>query len=1598
EPLGGVTVTATDGSTTATETTSTVSPVGSYTLPNLAIPGTWTLTVSGTGWLTQTQEVTLTGNSTVNASLTESGANVIGVVSSGKTGLANVGLTLSNTKTTYKSLSESASPVGGFDFGQIPPGQYVLSATSFGYSTQSASVHVAAGQTDTVDFTLPKVGTSATKNGSITGSVVDEVSGTGIAAVPIDLDGTSTGQSTNSDGVYTISGVSPGLHEVTAEGAAGGYADAGVQVSVAEDEAVTAPIIELPHLSTIKGVVTSQLTGKRVTGATVLLFAAGKKLTTPAKATGTATSSTAGTYSLAGVSAGSYVLEAKKTATGYNPTQIDVTVAAGETPVVQNISLSEGPTYQAKTWYVTSGNLEPLSYVCVLVTGPFGKTTTTSSTKAAITSATNNEVTIPDLKSGKKYKATFRRPTPLTTTIKNLKTTKCPTPTASTGFSYSASGGTFTAKTDNTTVYGAVLAPESEGVTVKLQFPYVEAGSGGGTPGTTHDCPVTTAPSAPCSTAVLETSTSTLPTVSLVGTTGYGTTTGGTPGTPVTTKVAMTHTAGTGTWTLTATSTRFYGTSMTLEVTDPAGQLESLSKTVKLSTSGTTTLTELLTPEPVLANATISPTSGVAISVVPSTLQPTSKVATHTANSLTSRDDITASEGSSGKLTWADPAVRSAGDAQPGSYTLTLSKTGYVTKSVTVTVPLCPTKATCTATVGSFSLSQLVTLKVVPVQITIPSGLTLPKVTLYRGTGTTDQIAQKTLAKTGSTYSASFSSLTPSVIDYRFTVSGPGIETYTSAALALGGAATGLLKETPSLTLDGWLKGTVTGLLVPTSGASQALATAKITATLTGTVPTGSSCQRTLTANSGTSGSYVLIPATGGLCPTKTYTVAVSLHGFTTTNTMVPVSSGPTSKSFTLDAEKVKQTIEVKGVASGVVVKVTATSVIGPTITCTLTVGTTTKTKTAPNTCTTATAYTGGATTGAVFVFTVYPTTYSYSLSAYQYVGVAIGVPAPNPGTIPRTQSYTMSQKPVTIEGTVKVSATGSSSGAKAIATLPLTLDTSNGTTAVATQKTTNSSGTYTFKTVLPGNYQIKVGDGYITLSTIAISTGTGTLVHETFTVYASAKQVKVAVDGASGTGTSVHLTPKTHTPVSCDATNALLKTGFGTDQTATAVTTGSTVADAEFSDVVPDVYKVSVDTPPTTVGTLVVCPALSTTAVTTPATPRVTLPVVTLTSSVSLAYGSETSKTFTVVVTGTTGHGYPKKSAVKLTATGTSKSLTCPSGTVTHTTPVTTLACHATSKEVGVGSYKILFEPDTPSSSNATFFYGPVKSATTVTVTASVPAAPTKPAETAKSGTTVTLSWTAPTSGGSAITGYVVLETGTSITVGGTPRTYQVTGLTPVTTYKFKIEAKNAAGTSTPSPSLSVETTATVPQAPAKPTATSTKTTVTLSWTAPTTRGSHITGYVVLEKESGTFTSIATPTTTSHKVTGLAAGTTYTFEIEAVNTVGTSAASTPVSVLAATLPGAPTTLTVISAGGTVVKLGWTEPSTDGGSTITHYEVLETETESGTPTFTEVGSVYGKVTLAISAVPAGTHTFEVEAVNAKGTSGPSNTVTATTTM
>ncbi|MET8231463.1 fibronectin type III domain-containing protein [Micromonospora sp. NPDC005298] len=180
---------------------------------------------------------------------------------------------------------------------------------------------------------------------------------------------------------------------------------------------------------------------------------------------------------------------------------------------------------------------------------------------------------------------------------------------------------------------------------------------------------------------------------------------------------------------------------------------------------------------------------------------------------------------------------------------------------------------------------------------------------------------------------------------------------------------------------------------------------------------------------------------------------------------------------------------------------------------------------------------------------------------------------------------------------------------------------------------------------------------------------------------------------------------------------------------------------------------------------------------------------------------------------------------------------------------------------------------------------------------TPGTPAAPTAVAGVASA----TVSWTAPASNGSPITGYVItpIRDGVSqptVSVDASTTSRTVTGLTVGSTYTFRVAAVNAYGTGTASPASAAVVPYSLPGAPTITSATAGTNAATLSWTAPANGGSAITGYTVTPYLDGVAQTpqVFTGTATTRIVTGLTGGATYTFRVAASNAGGTGPPSAP--------------------------------------------------------------------------------------------------------
>jgi hypothetical protein len=172
----------------------------------------------------------------------------------------------------------------------------------------------------------------------------------------------------------------------------------------------------------------------------------------------------------------------------------------------------------------------------------------------------------------------------------------------------------------------------------------------------------------------------------------------------------------------------------------------------------------------------------------------------------------------------------------------------------------------------------------------------------------------------------------------------------------------------------------------------------------------------------------------------------------------------------------------------------------------------------------------------------------------------------------------------------------------------------------------------------------------------------------------------------------------------------------------------------------------------------------------------------------------------------------------------------------------------------------------------------------------------------------------------------------------------------------------------------------------------------VQVFWSKPTNNGGEDpTDYVVQYRTTsgpGEWQTFAdgTSTTTSATVTGLTNGTSYDFQVAAVNSGGTSGYSTSISATPRTTPGAPQSPSGTPSG-TQVALTWSAPASDGGSSITDY-VVQYRTSTGPgewQTFTDGVSTATSAT--VTGLTNGTsYDFQVAAKNGVGTGDYSGTV------
>jgi chitodextrinase len=273
-------------------------------------------------------------------------------------------------------------------------------------------------------------------------------------------------------------------------------------------------------------------------------------------------------------------------------------------------------------------------------------------------------------------------------------------------------------------------------------------------------------------------------------------------------------------------------------------------------------------------------------------------------------------------------------------------------------------------------------------------------------------------------------------------------------------------------------------------------------------------------------------------------------------------------------------------------------------------------------------------------------------------------------------------------------------------------------------------------------------------------------------------------------------------------------------------------------------------------------------------------------------------------------------------------------------------------------------------------------------------PTTPTGLTANAVSPTRIDLSWS-PSSDNDVVANYRLYRNGVLATT-LTSTTYQNTGLSPSTTYSYRVDAIDATGNAS---GLSSAVTVTTPSAP-DTTAPTTPTGLTataasdsrinLSWVAATDNVA-VTGYRVFRNGS-LLATVGNVTTFAS--TGLAASTTYSYAVRALDGAGnvsgqsTAASATTPAVPDTTGPTTPTGLAATAISSSRIALSWSA-STDNVA-VTGYRVYRNGVFLAT-----LGNVttYESAGLAAST----TYTYNVDAVDAAGNaSGTSAAASATT--
>ena len=293
-------------------------------------------------------------------------------------------------------------------------------------------------------------------------------------------------------------------------------------------------------------------------------------------------------------------------------------------------------------------------------------------------------------------------------------------------------------------------------------------------------------------------------------------------------------------------------------------------------------------------------------------------------------------------------------------------------------------------------------------------------------------------------------------------------------------------------------------------------------------------------------------------------------------------------------------------------------------------------------------------------------------------------------------------------------------------------------------------------------------------------------------------------------------------------------------------------------------------------------------------------------------------------------------------------------------------------------------------------FGLGQVSSVLSATTSTTTPSAVQSLSSSQLGSNSVTLNWVAPLSdGGSAVSGYRVessLDAGQSWQVvavnPASTASFPVTGLTAKKNYSFRVFAINTLGQGPSSNQVNLITLARVATEPREPvTSALTQSDISIGWSAPLTDGGDvITNYqLAMSLDLGTtWVFVARPISTalSATISDLSPGNTYKFKIYAVNSLGSSQASTVFSATTLfALPDSPLSSSFTKVGTVSAAMSWT--AVLANPKVTNYLVdISSDGISWVPVVKKVSPM---TNLFLSKLQPGTeYKLRIAAVNSTG--------------